>query len=459
MFSQFYVLGPRGDSIVFRSFRSELVRSTAETFFRNVRFWGGRAQDAPPVFSIDGVHYAWIRKSGLFFVLTSVVNTSPAEAIELLVRVSKLLKDYCGVLTEESVRANFTLIYELLDEVFDWGYPQMASTDSLKAYVFNDPAPIAAAAPPESRLLRLDFGGPKTTPSTAVNKPITFRTRDKQKNQVYVDIFERLSLTFNSSGHVMNQAIDGMVQIKSYLAGNPELCLGLNEDMVVAADSDKDPAAASAAGALVLDDCNFHESVKLTEFAKERVLVLTPPDGEFVAMNYLITSEFRPPFRLFPFFELSGTHKLDLAFKVRADIPHQICGTNVAIIIPLPRTATSVVSELGSGAGGAAAAAALAKEQAVEYDEKAKVVRWYVKKFQGESEHMLRCRVALSEPADASVRKSVGPISMHFEVPMYSASGLQVRYLRARQQGNAPPMTMERWIRYVSRSNSYICRM
>lgn len=45
MFTQFYVLSPRGDTIVFRNFRSEISRSTAESFFRNVRFWNGKPQE------------------------------------------------------------------------------------------------------------------------------------------------------------------------------------------------------------------------------------------------------------------------------------------------------------------------------------------------------------------------------------------------------------------------------
>lgn len=45
MFSQFYVLSPRGDSIIFRNLRSEIHKSTAEIFFRNVRFWNGKPQE------------------------------------------------------------------------------------------------------------------------------------------------------------------------------------------------------------------------------------------------------------------------------------------------------------------------------------------------------------------------------------------------------------------------------
>ena len=45
-------------------------------------------------------------------------------------------------------------------------------------------------------------------------------------------------------------------------------------------------------GKVVLDDCNFHESVNTLEFDMNRTLRIQPPNGEFIAMNYRITSEF-----------------------------------------------------------------------------------------------------------------------------------------------------------------------
>lgn len=49
------------------------------------------------------------------------------------------LQDYCGLLSEEAVRKNFLLVYELLDEVIDYGYPQNSSSEALKEFVLNDP--------------------------------------------------------------------------------------------------------------------------------------------------------------------------------------------------------------------------------------------------------------------------------------------------------------------------------
>jgi AP-4 complex subunit mu-1 len=62
--------------------------------------------------------------------------------------------------------------------------------------------------------------------------------------------------------------------MKSYLSGNPGLRLALNEDLVVGKGS-----STGAYGAVVLDDCNFHECVILDEFESTRTLALVPPDG------------------------------------------------------------------------------------------------------------------------------------------------------------------------------------
>jgi AP-4 complex subunit mu-1 len=47
-------------------------------------------------------------------------------------------------------------------------------------------------------------------------------------------------------------------------------------------------------------------------------------------------------------------------------------------------------------------------------------------------------------------------VSMTFEIPMYNVSNLQVKYLRiAEASQNYNPY---RWVRYVTRSSSYVCR-
>ena len=128
-----------------------------------------------------------------------------------------------------------------------------------------------------------------------------------------MDVIERLVVTINAGGGVVTSEIDGAIQCKSFLAGNPQIKVALNEDLAIG------HAEAAASGsdfgprAVVLDDCNFHESVALDSFDTDRALVLSPPEGEFVVMSYRTSTEFRPPFRVAAHIEETGT------FRVRAE--------------------------------------------------------------------------------------------------------------------------------------------
>jgi len=195
-----------------------------------------------------------------------------------------------------------------------------------------------------------------------------------------------------------------------------------------------------------IDDCNFHECVNTENFESEKILSLLPPDGEFTVMNYRITSDFRTPFRIFPFFELVSPHKIELIIKIRADIPEQNYGGNVIIVFPVPKSTSNVSNELGTGVVG----------QSTEYDQKERKAIWKIKKFNGGTEQTLKCKISLDSAQTVAIRKEIGPISMSFEIPMYNPSNLQVRYLRIQENASYNPY---RWVRYVTRSSSYMCRV
>ncbi|KAG5182084.1 coatomer protein complex, gamma sub-unit [Tribonema minus] len=435
--SHFFILSPRGDTIISKDYRGDVVPGGTDIFFRKVKFTEGG--DPPPCMNIDGVNYLFVRKNGLLFGVTTRWNCSPSQVIELLHRLAKVFKDYCGTLTEEAIRKNFILIYELLDEMLDYGYPQTTGTESLKSYVYNEPIAVEP-----SKSLRIPSTlGAKTNPSSAAHKPITGSTGGaKQRNEIFVDILERLNVLFGANGQILNSSIDGCIQMKSYLSGNPELKLALNEDLVIGRGQ------TSTYGAVVLDDCNFHECVRLDDFESGRQLTLVPPDGEFVALNYRITAEFRAPFRMFPSVTETDALHLELLLLVRADMPEAQYGSNVVVSVPVPRAAGTVSAEIDPRA---------LPGQSAEYNATAKRVDWTIKRFQGGTEQSLRVRVTLTQPCTATTRRELGPISASFEVPMYSVSGLQVRYLKIADAGKA--YNPYRWVRYVTLSSSYVARV
>lgn len=96
--------------------------------------------------------------------------------------------------------------------------------------------------------------------------------------------------------------------MKSYLTGNPTLKLILSDELTL--------AESNSPGSIILDDCNFHESVQHNEFLSNKALKINPPEGEFIVMNYRITTDFAAPFKIYPFFETESPYKLILKINV-----------------------------------------------------------------------------------------------------------------------------------------------
>ena len=115
-----FILSKRGDVLINRDLRSDIIKATPEFFFRKVQL---SELDCPPIFNIEGINYIHLRKVSVYLVATTRFNTSPTSILNLLGKFCNVIKDFCGEFTEESIRKNFILIYELIDEIFDFGYP------------------------------------------------------------------------------------------------------------------------------------------------------------------------------------------------------------------------------------------------------------------------------------------------------------------------------------------------
>ncbi len=68
----------------------------------------------------------------IILLATSKGNVNAGMIIYFLYQLVRLCKSYFGDLDENSIRKNFVLIYELLDEVMDYGMPQILDPDLLK---------------------------------------------------------------------------------------------------------------------------------------------------------------------------------------------------------------------------------------------------------------------------------------------------------------------------------------
>ncbi|KAF5833171.1 Mu homology domain-containing protein, partial [Dunaliella salina] len=394
MLSQFYILSARGDVIIRRDYLGNVPKNSAETFFRNAKFWK-EGDEAPPVFNIDGVTYLHVKDGGVEVVATTRANMSPSFVLEFLRRICTIIKDYCGMLSEDAIRKNFVLVYELLDEVIDYGYPQSTSTDALKMFVLNEPSPVA---PPAG--INQMFGLHKGP--TGVFKSVldTNRTDGKGgRDEIFVDVVERLTCTFNATGTMSQAQVDGAIQVKSYLTGNPPIKIKLNDDLIIGACPLHPQISGSNSCFINLHFWASLQVANLDSFDIDRTISLKPAEGEFALMNYRTSTGFKPPFRLTCSVDSDPNSPLKaiMIIKLWCEIPSDKSTSGLEVEVPTPRYVQRVHCDLDSKA-------VAAQQQSWDYNEKTHMLKWKFKKCSGGQEFTMRSRLTLEKPFVPSLR-------------------------------------------------------
>jgi len=159
----------------------------------------------------------------------------------------------------------------------------------------------------------------------------------KVTNNIYVDVIENISVTFNTSGFVVNSALDGSIKMKSYLGGNPSLKLSLNSDV--------NTGDYNSNYGINLEDVAFDICVDSRDFDSQKLLSITPNLGEFIAMNYRITKEFMYPFRIYPFLTEINNYKIELLIKIKSTFGKDINSSKFKVSFSVPESVSSVKPE------------------------------------------------------------------------------------------------------------------
>nr|CAG8612418.1 12882_t:CDS:2 [Entrophospora candida] len=360
MISQIFIISPqRGDMLISHDYRYDIQQDVADLLLERIHSWhkehGILDQGLPPAFNVDGVQILFTNVQGLYFACTTKFNVSPFMVYELLDRIVALIKEFCGVLSEESIRLNSSLVYELLNEVIDYGYPQTTITNQLINYVYEDQVSVKRENIITNSLAKLKSSG--TILGSSGSKPITYGRLDNKntrQNEVFVDIIERLVATFSSNGMTVQSEIYGGIQVRSYLQPNSEIHVGLHNNFTIA------------------------------------------QDREFISMSYQVSGNFGLPFRVFPSISdiSDDSNRIDVTIRVRADIPDNFIVNKCLVIIPVPRATLSVSNENLDGS----------IDQLAQYDNQSRKVIWTIVKFKGGTEQSIKIKI--------TGIKSLSPVSL-----------------------------------------------
>ena len=218
--------------------------------------------------------------------------------------------------------------------------------------------------------------------------------------------------------------------MKCYLSGMPELRLGLNDKVMF-----ETTGRATRGKAIEMEDVKFHQCVRLSRFENDRTISFIPPDGEFELMSYRLNTQVKPLIWVECVVESHSGSRIEFMLKARAQFKRRSTANNVEISIPVPDDADSPRFRTNVGA--------------VQYAPEKSAIVWKIKQFGGGKEFLMRAELGLPSVKGDDERgggmtggfggsmggirgegKGKRPISVKFEIPYFTTSGIQVRYLK-----------------------------
>ncbi|KAK9728000.1 clathrin associated protein complex medium subunit, variant 3 [Basidiobolus ranarum] len=340
-------------------------------------------------------------------------------------------KSYFGKFDEESVKNNFVLIYELLDEILDFGYPQNSEPETLKMYITTEGVKSERAGKVDSSRITIQATG-----------ATSWRRADikYRKNEAFMDVIENVNLLMSNKGTVLRADVAGQIIMRAYLSGTPECKFGLNDKILLENDVQSRGSAPRRTNSVAIDDYQFHQCVKLGKFNNDRSISFIPPDGEFELMRYRTTENVNIPFKVYPVVNEMGKTRVEYKIQVKANFSPKLYANNVVLKIPTPLNTAGTNIRVSSGKA--------------KYVPDENCIIWKVQKFQGQAEYGFSCEVTLTSMTIVKAW-SRPPISMDFQVLMFTSSGLLVRFLKVFEKSNYQSV---KWVRYMTKAGSYQIR-
>ncbi|CBF80011.1 conserved hypothetical protein [Aspergillus nidulans FGSC A4] len=446
MLSGILIFNQKGENLIFRAFRNDCRPRLADIFRIQVI---SNPQVRSPILTLGSTTFSHVKHENIYLVAVTKSNANAALVFEFLYRLVLLGKSYFGKFDEEAVKNNFVLIYELLDEILDFGYPQNTETDTLKMYITTEGVKSAITNNPSdsARITQQATGA------------LSWRRADVKyrKNEAFVDVIEDVNLLMSATGTVLRADVNGQIVMRAYLSGTPECKFGLNDRLLLDNDAagpgSSNPGAGgrgvgghsssktrAAAGSVTLEDCQFHQCVKLGRFDSDRIISFVPPDGEFELMRYRATENVNLPFKVHPIVREIGTTKVEYSVAIKANYSSKLFATNVVIRIPTPLNTAKTTERTSQGRA--------------KYEPEHNNIVWKIARFSGGSEYVLTAEATLSAMTNQKAW-SRPPLSLNFSLLMFTSSGLLVRYLKVFEKSNYSSV---KWVRYMTRAGSYEIR-
>ncbi|KAL5530266.1 hypothetical protein ACEPAF_6523 [Sanghuangporus sanghuang] len=314
------------------------------------------------------------------------------------------LQDYLGEVSGSSLRDHFDIVYQLVEEMLDNGYPLTTERSALRDIVL----------PPSllNKILNATGAASYKASTNPFASPIPWRKLGVKHtaNEIFFDISEDMHAIVDKNGSVVSSQVWGTIETNSKLSGIPDLLLTF-----------ADPK--------FLQDCSFHQCVRLQRWLRDKAISFVPPDGRFVLMDYRHSPV--------PTFSVVNTRHLPVPFSLVPIIKIEEHGGSLDFTLTSrlsTRQIERLTVELCLGDGTTGASCTVSSGASWGFDPRTRKLRWEILKAPQGASHTLRGTFmsSLSQPVLSRA------FQVSFENSQYTFSGLRIDQLRLSHETYKP---------------------
>lgn len=456
MASAIYFCDNKGKPLLSRRYKDDVPLSAIDKFSTLLLENVEQSSILPPCISRSGIDYLFIQHNDLYVVvLATSLSINVATIFTFLHKLVSVLEEYLKTVEEESIRDNFVIIYELLDEMMDYGIPQVTETKMLKKYITQKSFKLVKVHKKKLNAAR---------PPSSLTNSVSWRPEGikYKKNEAFLDIVESINMLISQNGQVIRSEILGTVKVKSRLSGMPDLKLGINDrgiftkylegnDMDTTSlngdkkgkghDLNKNESFITNDGRksknnIELEDLKFHQCVRLSKFENEKIISFIPPDGDFDLMSYRLTTSIKPLILCDVKVQTYSNSRVEIFCKAKAQIKKKSVATNVEILIPVPNDSDTPSFKYSHGS--------------IKWVPEKSAILWKIRSFPGGKEYSMRAELLLPSISDINDTKVKKLVQVKFQIPYFTTSGIQIRYLKI----NEPTLQYKSypWVRYITQN-------
>ncbi|MBZ3888966.1 AP-2 complex subunit mu [Sciurus carolinensis] len=157
-----------------------------------------------------------------------------------------IMAAYFGKISEENIKNNSVLIYELLGEILNFGYPQNSETGA--------PKKQGIKSWHQTKEEQSQITSHVTGQVGWWQEGIKYL-----RNELFLDVLESVNLLMSPRGQGLSVHVSGWMVLKNYLSGMPECKFGINDKIVIEKQGKvtADETSKSGKQSIAIDDCTF----------------------------------------------------------------------------------------------------------------------------------------------------------------------------------------------------------